>query len=156
MTRSVTWQDVNLKYQEGHKNILTLIDLVLSFPASTAECERGFSHMKIIKNDYRNKLHASTMTDLMTVKLISPEIDDCDPLPAVHHWNQSAHKSRRPVFYDSELSGQSGLAKEDILNEQDEMILPGNTEDAFSDYDTDNDSLYSDISDVQLEIESDN
>ena len=37
-------------------NVLQLIDLVLSLPASSADCERGFSLAKVIKSDWRSRL----------------------------------------------------------------------------------------------------
>ncbi len=70
---------------------------MLSLPAGTSECERGFSQMKITKTLYRNKLKSTTMTMLLTTQLHSPDISNFDPAPVVHHWNMSASK-RRPSF----------------------------------------------------------
>ena len=38
------WNQVNKAFRRDVPNILDLIDLVLTIPASSAECERGFSH----------------------------------------------------------------------------------------------------------------
>ncbi|XP_042089813.1 sperm flagellar protein 2 isoform X2 [Ovis aries] len=50
----LTWDFVNSVYLHKYPNILTLIDLVLSLPASSAEAGRGFSQMKRI----RSQMHA--------------------------------------------------------------------------------------------------
>jgi hypothetical protein len=71
---------------------LDLVDLVLSLPASSAECERGFSVMKHTKTDYRNKLTSKTMTHVIRVKLHAAGIEEYDPTPAIHQWNLRARK----------------------------------------------------------------
>ena len=45
---SITWKQVNDDLRDKCPSVLTLIDVVLSLPASSAEAERGFSLMKII------------------------------------------------------------------------------------------------------------
>ncbi|KAJ8309954.1 hypothetical protein KUTeg_011819 [Tegillarca granosa] len=50
------WQKINQIYESDFPNILALYDLVLALPASSAVCERGFSYMMQIKEDYRNRL----------------------------------------------------------------------------------------------------
>ena len=75
---------------------------MLSLPASTAACERGFSWMRIFKTDYRNKLHCSTMTGLLTVKLLSSDVKSFDPLPAVYYFHQGRH--RRPMFPEKKMT----------------------------------------------------
>ena len=58
--------------------------------------------MKICKTSYRNKLRASTMSQLMTIKLHAEEISKFDPQPALHHWNKSGKRARRPNVMDTE------------------------------------------------------
>lgn len=93
----LTWQYINECYRDDHMNILALVDLCLTLPASSAECERGFSLMKVIKTDWRNKLKSSTLTDLMTIVRYSPEVDAYDPTAAVDLWfkNEGSRRSRR-------------------------------------------------------------
>ena len=55
-------------------DMLQLIDLVLTLPAHSADCERGFSHAKLVKNDWRNKLRDTAVTDSLTDSF-------CTPLP---------------------------------------------------------------------------
>ena len=74
--------------------MLQLIDLVLTLPAHSADCERGFSHAKLVKNDWRNKLRDTAVTDSLTVILHTPAEADYNPEEAVRHWN--AKTVRRP------------------------------------------------------------
>ena len=92
------WADVeriNEKYKatSEYQNVLLLIDLILSISASTAECERGFRLLKQTKTDFRNQLHDSTCSDLMTVKMHTTDINVFDPVPAIRAWDPS---NRRP------------------------------------------------------------
>ncbi|XP_013416166.1 E3 SUMO-protein ligase KIAA1586-like [Lingula anatina] len=65
--------------------------------------ERGFSQLKIIRTQLRNKLRASTLTALLTIQLHSAEIAEYDPTPAIHCWN--TQKRRRPLFLRSVSRG---------------------------------------------------
>src|SRR5699024_9317327 len=60
--------------------------IVKVFTASSAEVERGFSMMKNILDDKRNKLQISNLSSLMTIKYIGPEIEDFNPMPYVEEW----------------------------------------------------------------------
>ena len=46
---SLTWMEVNRWHRHACPDGLSLFDLLLSIPASAAECERGFSTMKQVK-----------------------------------------------------------------------------------------------------------
>ena len=56
------------------KFIFRIVRLIMVIPIHTAECERGFSVMGNIKNDWKSRLTSDTVTALMTVKL-SEEAD---------------------------------------------------------------------------------
>ncbi|XP_071795584.1 zinc finger protein 862-like [Asterias amurensis] len=56
------------------KNAMALIDLILTIPAHSADAERGFSEMKLIKTDWRSKLRPSILSDLMMIFFHSAEI----------------------------------------------------------------------------------
>ncbi|XP_076973076.1 sperm flagellar protein 2 isoform X4 [Tamandua tetradactyla] len=57
----LTWDFVNSVYLHKFPNILTLVDLVLSLPASSAEAERGFSQMKRTKSRMHVKIKAESL-----------------------------------------------------------------------------------------------
>ncbi|ELT93189.1 hypothetical protein CAPTEDRAFT_201411 [Capitella teleta] len=87
------WASVAKKYKDDHPNLISLIDLLLSLPASSAEAERVFSSLKQVKSDIHSKLMDSSVSDLLTIQLISPAIKDFNPTEAIHLWN---NPSRRP------------------------------------------------------------
>ena len=90
------WTDINSSHGKDHQNILALIDLCRVIPASSAECERGFSAMKRTKTDWRAKLTSKSLTDLLTVALYSPDIKEFDPTRAIDLWWEGSSLSRRP------------------------------------------------------------
>jgi len=49
--QKITWTEVNRMLRETCPDFLDLVDLVLCMPASTADCERGFNVMKMVKSD---------------------------------------------------------------------------------------------------------
>lgn len=87
------WPQIFKRYGEELPNLLGLIDLLLSLPASSAEAERVFSRLKVLKSDIRSNLRDCTVSDLITIQLLAPEIADFNPQEAIHLWNKS---SRRP------------------------------------------------------------
>ena len=89
----LTWQYINECYRDDHPNILSLVDLCLTLPASSAKCERGFSLMKVVKTDWRNKLKSSTLNIIR----YSPRVGVYDPRAAVDSWfkNEGSTRSRR-------------------------------------------------------------
>ena len=92
----LTSQYINECYRDDHPNILSLVGLYLTLPASSAECERGFSLMKVVKTDWRNKLKSSTLTYLMNIVRYSPRVGVYDPTAAVDSWfkNEGSTRSR--------------------------------------------------------------
>ena len=85
------WADVFKSAQSSCPNVLQLIALLLSLPASSADCERGFSLTKVIKSDFRSRLRDTTVTNLVKIQLHSPDIEDFDPMPAIHRWKGNAN-----------------------------------------------------------------
>uniref|UniRef100_A0A4W5JT32 HAT C-terminal dimerisation domain-containing protein n=1 Tax=Hucho hucho TaxID=62062 RepID=A0A4W5JT32_9TELE len=98
--QKMSWFRVKRSHQHSCPDLLALVDLVLSFPASTAECETGFNTMKQVKTDWRSNLKSDTLSDLLMVQLSSPEIREYDPIKAVMLWHQDSIRSRRPDFMD--------------------------------------------------------
>ena len=106
--KCVTWQELHRKFSTEAPNVFILIDLVLSLPVSTAECEREFNTMKQIKNNWRSSLASDTINDLMTILLCSPDISNYNPNEAIQLWLASGLRQRRPNF----------MAKEDSSDEE--------------------------------------
>ena len=84
--------------------MLQLIDLLLSLPASSADCERGLCLVKVIKSDWKSRLRGTVVTDLMTVQLHSPEI-----ATLIHPYVERVEMATciRPVWMPSNLTANS-------------------------------------------------
>ena len=52
----LTWRSINGSYSDTKKSLLSVFDLILTVPAPTAECERGFFEMKRVKSEWRCRL----------------------------------------------------------------------------------------------------
>ena len=109
--RKLTWPAINQKFGHDHSNILKVIDLCHCLPGSSAECERGFSTLKQTKTDWRNKLTADSLTNLMTVNYYSEEISAFNPTEAIDLWWAGSQRARRP---------QEGLYQRHGLEEEDD------------------------------------
>ena len=59
--KTMSWQQLNRAYADDYQTLFSFIDLLLTIPASTAVCERGFSAMKRIKSDHRASLTTQTI-----------------------------------------------------------------------------------------------
>ena len=92
----VTWPHVFSGLVSTCPNVLSVISLLLTLPAHSADCERGFSCMKKIKTDWRSSLKEPQLNDSFRVMLLSPNLQEFDPLPCIKLWNSSAKLVRRP------------------------------------------------------------
>ncbi|XP_062587203.1 uncharacterized protein LOC134248845 [Saccostrea cucullata] len=89
----LSWATVNHGCADLN-NILGLIDLVLSLPATSVRNECLFSTMKLVRGKRRGRLANSTLDDLLLIAVQSPPISDFDPDDAIFHW-MSTPGSRR-------------------------------------------------------------
>ncbi|XP_015997924.2 sperm flagellar protein 2 isoform X3 [Rousettus aegyptiacus] len=105
--RKLTWDFVNSVYLHKYPNILTLVDLVLTLPASSAEAGRGFSQMQRTKSLTHAEIKADGMTDLLIIQLNSPDINNFDPRNAIHLWNMRTPPSAGDTRPNSECSSYS-------------------------------------------------
>lgn len=96
----LTWEAINIQYKEGHRHFLALVDIILSLPTSSADAERGFSEMKMVKTDWRCRLRTEVLNDLMHIKFNTQDVAQFNPLPSIHLWNSSAVRQRRPFYLD--------------------------------------------------------
>ena len=99
---NITWKEINRRYDHQLPNLLPLVDLILSLPSTSADCERGFSAMKHIKTEHRASLLPSALDDLLMVYLNSPPIEDFNPQPAINEWMKT--KARRISKDDTSFS----------------------------------------------------
>jgi len=62
-------QIVNTSNPDAYSNIIKVVKLSLTLPLSNAACERGFSHLNIIKTKYRSRLSLARLSALMHIHL---------------------------------------------------------------------------------------
>jgi len=85
-------------YEEGHQNVLAVIDLVLTLPASSAVNECGFSQMKLTKTSVRSRMSNATLNHSMVIQMATTDVKQFDPDPAINKWFNGAKRPRRPAF----------------------------------------------------------
>ena len=74
------------------KNILPLLEIMLTHSMSTARVERGFSHMNIIKNSGRTLLRNDTLNSCMEIKVNGPTLEEFKADAAVLHWMNNGQR----------------------------------------------------------------
>ena len=85
--KNTTWKALNRSHADQFPNLFGLVDLILTIPASTAECERGFSAMKRVKSELRTRLNTSTLTAFKIVMLEEgPSFCDFESFRAYELW----------------------------------------------------------------------
>ena len=137
----LNWEQINNEFGDSAGVFLLLVDLLLSIPGHSVECERGFSLLKIIKTDWRNRLVDDAVTDLICITLDAAEIKEFNPDPAIHLWQQAVVRGRRPnqkiwkktkarrhkpsaSATDSDLESDSmSLSDSEMLDSDDEIEL---------------------------------
>ena len=81
--------EINSSYRELAPNMLDLIDLLLTIPVGSTDCERGFNRMKLAKTDQRNRLGNASLNDQIMIMLSPSTIGNFDPVEAVSMWNEA-------------------------------------------------------------------
>lgn len=109
--QTITWREINRRLSSELPNLLPLVDLILSLPSTSADCERGFSAMKLIKTEHRSSLLPSTLDDLMMVHINAPAIANFDPQPSVNDWVHA--KSRKVGSKSSDEKNDSNDEESD-------------------------------------------
>jgi len=64
-------------FKHGFETRIKLVKSDAALPTINAEIARGFSCMKRIKTDFRNKLSVERLQDLLMISLNGEEISDC-------------------------------------------------------------------------------
>jgi len=85
-------QIVNTSNPDDYSNINKMVKLSLTLPLSSAACERGFSHLNIIKTKYRSRLSHARLTALMQIHLSKQTTETFDPKQAVDLWMETANR----------------------------------------------------------------
>lgn len=70
----------------GVKDVLHLIDLLRTLPATSVPNESAFNQMKLTKTNRRQRLSNAHLNDCMNVKANSETVEAFDPTPAIDNW----------------------------------------------------------------------
>ena len=91
----VTSRDANTLFQ----NMIKLLSISRVLPASSVECEGGFSTQNMIKTRLRCNLNIETLDQTMRVSLNGPCIQSFDPVPVFRKWRE---RKDRHVFSNTD------------------------------------------------------
>ena len=94
------WSTVLTEHTERFPNLCLIAETIFVYPLNTACCERGFSVMKKIKNDWRASLDPETLCMLLRIALDGVSLKQFQPRFAVEHWWFKGQRSRRPNIKD--------------------------------------------------------
>ena len=83
---TTTWSQVNRRFQDEYPHVLNFFDLILTIPATSAACERGFTHMKLIKSRQRSSLKEDVLSDCLMINLEGESIKNFNPDEAINYW----------------------------------------------------------------------
>ena len=74
--RAVRWRIFNALTASEWSNVLILIQLLLSLPASNGKLEHVFSQMNVIKTNKRSLLSNDSLDDLLLLSIDGPPLND--------------------------------------------------------------------------------
>ena len=86
LTKEEVWSMLLTTLENKYPNLVYLFKLLLVFPVSNAKVERGFSTMRQIKSDWRNRLAEDTLDHLMCISIEGPQLSSFDPHAAVQRF----------------------------------------------------------------------
>ena len=116
---------MNKKLKMVCPNILSLVDLVPTIPASSADAERGFSRLKYTKTDARSRILDTNLSDQLCVMLESSEVKTFDPSPVIDLWNSTPRRPDSALdIYESSLSTSARLPGSPSKVQSAEPITP--------------------------------
>lgn len=68
------------------KSILQIVTLMLTVSCNTAQCERSFSAMNLVKTRQRMSMSQDILQDCLLLKTEGPSLTDYNPDRAINHW----------------------------------------------------------------------
>ncbi|KAG9280288.1 hypothetical protein AMEX_G21 [Astyanax mexicanus] len=105
---------------DAYSNIKELVKLSLALPLSSAACERGFSHLNIIKNKYRSRLSHARLSAHMHIHLSKETTETFNPKPAVDLWMETANRRLNQGQGSTSTAAASSSATQDAEAEDNE------------------------------------
>ena len=75
-----------------YPSLSKLAEIILIYPASTSEVERGFSYQNAIKNKFRNRLGEHHLDQLVRLRLNAPKASEFPFREAYRNWVDAKHR----------------------------------------------------------------
>ena len=75
-----------------YPSLSKLAKIILIYPASTSEVERGFSYQNAIKNKFRNRLGEHHLDQLLRLRLNAPKASEFPFHAAYRSWVDAKHR----------------------------------------------------------------
>ena len=75
-----------------YPSLSKLAEIILIYPASTSEVERGFSYQNAIKNKFRNRLGEHHLDQLVRLRLNAPKASEFPLHEAYRNWVDAKHQ----------------------------------------------------------------
>ncbi|KAG7153335.1 Zinc finger protein 862-like 6 [Homarus americanus] len=114
----LSWQQINQSDGERCAPFLHLVDLLLSIPASSADAERGFSQVKLIKTDWCSRLTDAHLKDLMVVQLQTECVGNFNPDKAIARFQTTGARRVDGYTHSVGCSTVEDLDDNNELNEE--------------------------------------
>ena len=143
----VWWKIFHSPNASKWSNILTLVQLLLSLPASNGKLERIFSSMKVIKGDRRCSLNNDTLDDLLVLNSDKVPLTQFNPDKSIDLWwaakTRRPNQSSRKEYTRHQSSGPSTSTDESdatspenivLLDDWDNWLAPDETDSNSDDY----------------------
>jgi len=75
------------------KSKIALLHRLLNiYSVSTADCKRGFRVMNLQQTNFRNSLAMETVSNLLMISIIGPDLEFWQPRPYVVRWLQNENR----------------------------------------------------------------
>ena len=86
VSSDTAWLQVNRRSRNEYPHVLNFFDLILTIPATSTACERGFTHMKLVKSQQRSSFKEDIVSDCLMIKLEGDSIKDFNPDASIQYW----------------------------------------------------------------------
>ena len=102
------FRNYKMRNEKLQSELVRLLAAAETYPATSAECERGFSAMTETVWDKRNQMHVETVSSTMFIKLNGVSVAQFNPYPYVRSWIAAGNRQST-----SWLTGSAATEKSD-------------------------------------------
>ena len=80
-------------YNQKYSNLCKLVMIKLLMPMTTVSCERGFSALNFVKNEYRSRLSEDNLDKALRIAIEGPALENFDFADTYSYW-----RNKHPFF----------------------------------------------------------